>query len=204
MHPAALPRRAHELLRHGRFQARVGIGYDQVHPGQPAGLERAQEVAPELVRFAVSDGGAEHFAGAVDGDSGGHDHGVRDQVRPDADLAEGGIGEHVWELRMGQRAGAKRLDLGVQVGTDAGDLGLGDAGVDSQGADQVVDSAGGDSVDVGLHDHRVQGPVDPAATLEQGRKERPRSQLGDTGFDVPGRGRDRLGAVAVAMGCPAL
>ncbi len=32
---------------------------------------------------------------------------------PHPDVAEGGIAEHVRKLRLGQAAGAKRLDLGV-------------------------------------------------------------------------------------------
>lgn len=63
-------------------------------------------------------------------------------MRTDPDLAEGGVGEHVRELVVGQSPGAELFDLGVQVGANAGDLRLGDASVDPEGADQVVHGPG--------------------------------------------------------------
>jgi hypothetical protein len=39
----------------------------------------------------------------------------------------------------GQAAVAGRTDFGVQIGADPADLGLADAGVRAQGADQVID-----------------------------------------------------------------
>lgn len=97
---------------------------------------------------------------------------------------------------MGQGPGTELLDV---IGANAGDLGLGDAGIVSEGADQVVHRPGGDAVDVGLHDHRVQSPVEPPAAFEQSWEERPRAQLRDLRLDVTDRGRDRLGAVPVAV-----
>jgi len=49
MHPAALPRRTCELLGHSRFQTGMGIGDDQMHPGQAAGAQQGQELAPEIL-----------------------------------------------------------------------------------------------------------------------------------------------------------
>jgi hypothetical protein len=138
-----------------------------MHPSQAASAQRGQELAPELVGLAVTDGGAQDFAGAIDGHPGGHHEGLRDHVRADADLAEGGVAEHVRELGVGQAAGTKRLDLFVQAGADPGDLRLGDPGVHPHCCDQVIDAAGGDSVHVGLHDHRVQRLIDAAAPLQQ-------------------------------------
>jgi hypothetical protein len=65
--------------------------------------------------------------------------------------------------------------------------------------DQVVDLAGGDAVHVGLHHHRVQGPVDPPAPLQQRREEAALAQLRDRQLDVPRRGRDQLRAMPVAL-----
>ena len=79
-----------------------------------------------------------------------------------------------------------------------------DPGIHTEGADQVVHRPRGHAVHVGLHDHRVQGPIDPPATLEQRREERPGAQLRDLRLDVSDRGRDRLRAVAVAVGRAAL
>lgn len=125
-------------------------------------------------------------------------------MRTDPDLAEGGVREHVRELGVGQSPGAELFDLGVQVGANAGGFRLGGASVDPEGADRVVHGPGGDAVHVVLHDHRVQGPIDPPATLEQRRDERPCSQFRDLCLDVSGRGRDRLRAVTVAVGRAAL
>jgi len=41
-------------------------------------------------------------------------------------------------------------------------------------------------VDVGLHHHREQGPIDPPATLENGREEAAVAQLRDREFDIAG------------------
>lgn len=43
------------------------------------------------------------------------------------------------------------------------------------GLDRVVDGAGGDAVDAGLHDDRVEGLVDAAAALQQGGEEASRA-----------------------------
>ncbi len=94
-----------------------------MHPSQPAGLEAGEELAPELEGLAVPDRGAQHLAGALDGHPGGHDQGLGHHVRPDADLAEGGIAEHVGELGVGQCPGAECLDLAVQTRADPRHLG---------------------------------------------------------------------------------
>jgi hypothetical protein len=71
----------------------------------------------------------------------------------------------VGEGLLGQGAVAEGGHLGVQVGADPGDLGLGDAGVGAQRADQVVDLAGAHAVQVGLHHHREQRLINPPAAL---------------------------------------
>jgi hypothetical protein len=82
---------------------------------------------------------------------------------PDTDLAESGVAEHVRKLCVAQCPGAEGLDLAVQARADPGNLGLRDAGIHAQGGDEVIDAAGGDPVDVGLHDHRVQRLVNAPA-----------------------------------------
>lgn len=47
------------------------------------------------------------------------------------------------ELGVRQGPGAKRFDLGVEIGADPGDLGLGDCGVDPECADEVIHGTGG-------------------------------------------------------------
>src|SRR5829696_2051280 len=86
-----------------------------MHPSQAAGLQRGQELAPELVGLAVTHRGAQHFTRTVDGHPGGHHQGLRDHMRADADLAEGGIAEHIRKRGVGQTAGPEGIDLLVQA-----------------------------------------------------------------------------------------
>jgi hypothetical protein len=57
---------------------------------------------------------------------------------------------------------------------------------------------------IGLHHHREQRLVDPPAPLQQAGEERPGPQLGDAQLQIPGRGRQQPGPVAVALGQPGL
>ena len=96
--------------------------------------------------------------------------------------------------------GAERADDLVELSADPGHLGLGDAGVGAERDHEIVDAAGGDAVDVGLHHHRIQGLVDPAAGFENAGEERALPQLRDPQLDVAGLGRQQLRAGAVAFG----
>ena len=55
-------------------------------------------------------------------------------------------------------------------------------------------------MDVGLHHNREQRLIDAAAPLEQGGEERPGAQLRDLQIEVSGRGAQRPGSGAVAVG----
>jgi hypothetical protein len=55
--------------------------------------------------------------------------------------------------------------------------------VGTKGADQVIDLAGADAVQIRLHDHREQGLIDPAAALQQAGEDQPRPQFGDAQLD---------------------
>jgi hypothetical protein len=57
-------------------------------------------------------------------------------------------------------------------------------------------------VQVGLHDDREQGLVDPAAAFQQRGEERAGAQLGDPQLQVTGRGRQHPRAMAVALPLP--
>ena len=65
---------------------------------------------------------------------------------------------------------------------------LGDPRVDAEGGDEVIDLAGGDAVDVGLHHHREQGPVDAPAPFQDRREEAALAQLRDLQLNVAGLG----------------
>jgi hypothetical protein len=123
-------------------EAEVGVGDDQLHPAQPAGLERAEELGPERAILAVTHGEAEHLAAAVAAHPGGHHHRLGDDPAVDPGLAVGGVHKDVGEALAGQGAVPERRDLAVQVGADPAHLALGDAAVSTQGPDQVVDLAG--------------------------------------------------------------
>ena len=200
--PAALHGGAGHHRLDGLAEAEVGVGDDQLHPGQPTGLERAQEGGPEGAVLVVANGEAEDLAAAVTAHAGGDHDRLGDDPAVDPGLAVGGIHEHIGEDLAGQGAVPEGADLAVQVGADAADLALGDAAVGAQGPDQVVDLAGGDAVQIGLHDHREQGLIDPPAALQQAGEERPGPQLGDAQLQIPGRGRQHPGPVAVALGQP--
>ena len=58
--------------------------------------------------------------------------------------------------------------------------------------------------DVGLHDHGVEGLVDPAAGLEDRGKEAAGPQFGDQQVDVPHLGGEAARPVAVAVAEPFL
>src|ERR1035441_999434 len=98
------------------------------------------------------------------------------------------------------RAGAELL---VELGTDPARLGLGDAGLQSEGGHQVVDLPGRDPMHVGLHDHSEQGPVDPASAFQDAREEAALTELGDLQIAVPGLGREQSVTAPVALGGPA-
>lgn len=74
------------------------------------------------------------------------------------------------------------------------------AGVRAEGFDQAVDRAGGDAVDVCLHDDRVEGLVDPAPTLEQAREGTACPQFRDRELQVAGLRGHGLLPVSVARG----
>jgi hypothetical protein len=64
---------------------------------------------------------------------------------------------------------------------------------------QVIDLSGRDAVQVGLHDYREQRLIHATAAFEQRGIERAGAQFRDAQLQVPGCGRERAGAVAVAQ-----
>ena len=73
----------------------MGVGDDQLHPVQAAGLQRPQERGPERAVLGVADVEAEHLPVPVGADRGGHHDGLGDDPAVDAGLAVGGVEEHV-------------------------------------------------------------------------------------------------------------
>ena len=64
-------------------------------------------------------------------------------------------------------------DLGVEPLADAAHLRAGDPGLRADRRHQGVDLAGGDAFDPRLHDHRIQGLIDPPSGLKYRREEAP-------------------------------
>jgi len=186
----------------------VLVADDQLDPAQAALLQAGHEPAPERLVLAVTHIEAEHLTGAVGGDPGGdHDrhrgHLAGPAVRAGgADVEVGGVEVDVGELAVAQGPGPKGPDDLVEPFADPRDLGLADSRPDAEGLDQVIDAAGRDPVDVGLHHHRVQRLVDPAAGFEDHREERAFAELGDPQLQVAGLGGQRSWTGPVAFGDP--
>ena len=121
-----------------------------------------------------------------------------------AALEVGGIKVNVGIAGLLQGAAQERLHLLVDLLADATHLRLGDAALGAQGRHQGIDLAGGDSADVGLHDHGVEGLVDPSAGLEDRGQEAAGSQFGDQQLQIPHLGGQGAGPVAVAVAGPLL
>jgi hypothetical protein len=90
----------------------------------------------------------------------------------------------------------------IKVSADPADFALADAAVGTKRPHQVVDLAGAHPMQIGLHHHREQRLVDPAAPLQQAGEERPGPQLGDAQLQIPGRGGQHPGSVPVALRQP--
>ena len=81
MDPAALDGRASHDRLNRLAEPEMGVGDDQLHPGQAAGLERAQERGPKGTVLGVANGEAEDLAAAVAAHPSGHHHGLGDTRR---------------------------------------------------------------------------------------------------------------------------
>ncbi len=171
----------------------------QLHPGEPAGPEGLQERGRERPAFAVADLDAQDFPVAGGGHSGRDDHGPRHPPAVHAVFDVGGIGEHVGELDMVQRAASGGVQVGVELLADPRYLGLRDARGNPESGDEVVNLADRHTMDPGLHHHCVEGPVDPPTPLQQRREERPGPQLRDLQLQVTGLGCEQAWAVPVAL-----
>jgi hypothetical protein len=160
----------------------------------------AQELGPEGFGLAVADHDADDFAAAVLGDAGGDDDGLGDDAVVDAGLDVGGVEEQTGEADVVQLTAPEGVQLFVQVRADPGDLALGYPSVRAECLDQVVDRPGVDAVDVGFHDHRVEGLVDAPPALQQAGEEAPGPQFRDRKLEAAGLRGHRFLPVTVAPG----
>ena len=83
--------------------------------------------------------------------------------------------------------------------TTAREQTFGDAALGAERRHQRIDLAGGDPTDVGLHDHRIQGLIDPAAGFEDRREEAAGPQFRDLQGQIPHLGGEGARPVAVSL-----
>jgi hypothetical protein len=164
--PAALPAGAGQQRVDRLGEATVVVRDDELHTGEaalrkigqedpPGGLVLACEgVAAADLAVAVAVHGTRHDTGAAHDATGlAHPHG--EGVEPEV-----GVGPAV------ERSGAEGGHLLVQALGHLRDRALRDA-LDAQGANEAVDTARGDALDVALSDHGHQGALSTAPALEQ-------------------------------------
>jgi hypothetical protein len=200
MHGAALPR-ASKHLRDRRLEARVSVGDRELHAGQAALDQAAQEARPERLGLGLADVDADDLAppGLV--------HAVRDHQRlidhapTVAHLLDLGIEEQIGIGTL-KRPRPERLHVLVQEGADPAHLALGHA--QAEALDELVDAARGDAADVGLLDDRQQRLLRAPARLQEAREVAAPPELRNLQLD---RARPRLPlapAIAVAMRHPVI
>jgi len=123
------------------------VGDDQLHSGEAAALEPAQEVNPEGLGLRGADGHAQHLTPTVGVDRDGEGHRDRDDAPGLAHLHVGGVDPEIGPVAL-DRALEEGADALVDLLAQAADLALGDAG-HAQRLDQLVDRAGRDALHVG-------------------------------------------------------
>jgi hypothetical protein len=181
----------------------VLVGDRQPHPGQPARVQRAQELDPERARLDLADVQADNLphAGLV--------HRIGDDQRlghdPPAvsDLDLFGVEPQVGVGAV-QRPLAKQLDLLIQRPAQRRYTVLGHP-VDPQLLDQPVDLASAHPVDIRLQHDRHDRLLTAPPRLQEARKVRaPSPLLGNQQLDLPDPRLPRPGAIPVAMRRPTI
>jgi hypothetical protein len=169
-------------------------------PSRPRARRERRNVVGEGSVLAVTDREAEDLTVTLRGDPGGDDDGLGHDRGALVRLDVGGVEEDIGEAHMVEASFAEGAHDRIELLADAADLALLHARIDAQGDDEVIDLARRDTVDIGLHDHRPQCPVDATAGFEQRGEEGALAQLGDVQLDVAGLGREQPAAAAVAVG----
>ena len=149
VHGAALPGAA-EHLGDRALEALMGVGDAELHPGEAAGPQASQELAPEGLGLGLADVDADDLAAPR------LVHAVGDDERLVTHAAGLAHALHLGvepEVGVGALEGAlaEEAHLLVEAGAEAADGALADAGEPELGH-QAVDLARGDAVDVGLLD----------------------------------------------------
>ena len=195
-----------QLAADGLGEAGVGIADHQLDATQATLLEVGDELRPEGLALAVAHLEAQQLPAAVLVDAHGDDDSAGADLSsiPQPPLEVGGIEVDVGVAAALQRSAQKRLHLLVDLLTDATHLRLGDAALGAERRHQRIDLAGGDSTDVSLHDHRIEGLIDSAAGFEDRGQEAAGTQFGDLQGQIPHLGGQGARPVAVAVAEPLL
>jgi len=88
-----------------------------------------------------------------------------------------------------QRPVQEGMQLQVNAGADAADLGSGDADLHAQGRHQGIDLVRGDAADARLHHDAIESMIDAAAWFEDRGQVAARAQFVDHQVDVADLGR---------------
>ena len=193
---ASLPGGAEDAGR-GGLQPLVVVGDHQLDAPEPAPGQRAQEFGPEGLGLGRTDRHAQHLAPALVVDCHRDGHRDRDDASGLAYLHIGRVQREIGPVAF-QRPVEKAADLVVDLAAQPGDLALGDAG-HAHGLHQVVDRAGGHTLDIGLLDHRRQRLLSHPPRLQEDGEIAPLPELRDLQRHRAGTGLPTPLAIAVAM-----
>jgi hypothetical protein len=180
VHRAALPRRP-EDLGEGRLQPRVGVGDRELDADQPAGDERAQELAPECLGLGLADVETDDLAAARLMDGVRDDNALACDAAAVADLLDLGVDEQI-RIAALERPLPERLDLLVEQSGDAADLALGDP--QPQALDELIDPARRNAADIRLLHHGDQRLLGALARLQEAREVAALPDLRDLQLDL--------------------
>ncbi len=100
-------------------QPGVGVRDHELHAGEPAVAEAAEELGPEHFGLGVADVDTEDFSVSVSTQPGGDHDGFGHDVAVLADVDVGGVEPHVDERLMIQPSGSQHVDIGVDLFADA-------------------------------------------------------------------------------------
>jgi hypothetical protein len=201
VHAGALPGAALEHAAHGFGRPHVSVAHHQPHAAEAALYEAGEELPPEGLALAVAHLEPQQLTAAIGIDAHGDDDGPGADLQRLAEPAVevGGVEVEVRVTAAVERPLQEGLDLGIKALADAAHLRAGDAGLGADRLDQGVNFAGGDTLDPGLHDHGVQGLIDPSPGLQDRGEEAAGAEFGDREREVAHLGGEQAWPAAVAV-----
>jgi len=175
----------------------VGVGDHELDPDQPTGHQPAQELAPEGLGLGLADIESDDLPPAGLVHAVGHDHALAHHASAVSDLLDLGVEEEVGVAAL-KRPRPEGLDLLVEAGADARDLGLRDP--EAERLDDLVDLARGDPGHVGLLDDGHERLLGALSRLQEAREVAALAELRDRDLELAGARVEAPGAVAVSVG----